>query len=245
MKKTMILMICLWLLFLGIGLAYADLNTGLIAHYPFTGNANDTIGGNNGNIYNAILTADRSGTPNNAYYFNGSDAHIELDHNFNLMAMDNVTFSAWIKSEGDGAIFYQGNGGEFYLYVVDGKGEFGCHLTNWVWYSATDTSLLPQDKFVNITGVYYARQKIESLWVNGILVATTNLDNYNIMVGPWENTFYANFGVYHESGHGLRYPFKGTIDDFRIYDRSLTPGEIKKLAFRNLSSAAMLLNLLD
>ena len=71
MKKTMVIMMCLGLLLLGTGIVYADITTGLIAYYPFSGNAVDTAGGNNGTVYNATLTTDRFGNPDSAYYFNG------------------------------------------------------------------------------------------------------------------------------------------------------------------------------
>ncbi|MGD0712159.1 MAG: hypothetical protein ABR968_13380, partial [Bacteroidales bacterium] len=48
-------------------------STGLVAFYPFKGNADDTSGnGHNGTVHGATLTTDRFGNPNNAYYFNGS-----------------------------------------------------------------------------------------------------------------------------------------------------------------------------
>jgi hypothetical protein len=44
-------------LFFGITSAHADLTTGLVAYYPFNGNANDASGnGNNGTVYGATLT---------------------------------------------------------------------------------------------------------------------------------------------------------------------------------------------
>jgi hypothetical protein len=108
MKKTMVIMMCLCLLLLGIGIAYADITTGMIAYYPFTGNVVDNAGGNNGTVYGTTpLTADRFGHPDSAYYFNGSNSHIELDHTFNFISMgSNLTFSAWIKYEADGMIFF-------------------------------------------------------------------------------------------------------------------------------------------
>jgi len=40
--------------------AQVDLNAGLIAYYPFTGNANDASGNNNNPVFNnATLTSDR------------------------------------------------------------------------------------------------------------------------------------------------------------------------------------------
>ena len=55
------------------------LNTGLIAYYPFDGNADDKSGhGNNGVVHNAVLTNDRLGNSNSAYQFNGNNAYIEI-----------------------------------------------------------------------------------------------------------------------------------------------------------------------
>ena len=51
-----------------------DINTGLVAYYPFTGNAVDSSGnGNNGTVNGATLTADRFGNANKAFNFNGSN----------------------------------------------------------------------------------------------------------------------------------------------------------------------------
>ena len=63
------------LLIVGLGLAvngYSQsfLTNGLVAYYPFNGNANDESGhGNNGTVYGATLTADRFGRANSAYSF--------------------------------------------------------------------------------------------------------------------------------------------------------------------------------
>ena len=57
----------------------ADLDEGLVAHYPFNGNANDESGnGNNGTVNGATLTADRSGNEDCAYFFNGNGDYISL-----------------------------------------------------------------------------------------------------------------------------------------------------------------------
>ncbi|MBF0574179.1 MAG: hypothetical protein HQK69_10565 [Desulfamplus sp.] len=52
--------------------AHADLSDGLVAYYPFNGNANDESGnGNNGTVDGATMTADRNGNANSAYSFDG------------------------------------------------------------------------------------------------------------------------------------------------------------------------------
>lgn len=60
----------------GMAMAFTTLvlppTNGLVAYYPFNGNANDqTINGNHGIVSGATLTADRFGNPNNAYHFDG------------------------------------------------------------------------------------------------------------------------------------------------------------------------------
>ena len=51
--------------------AYLPSN-GLVAWYPFNGNANDESGnGNDGVIVDAITTVDRNGSSNSAFGFNG------------------------------------------------------------------------------------------------------------------------------------------------------------------------------
>ena len=46
-------------------------NNGLIAWYPFNGNANDESGNNNNGVVNgAVLTTDRYNSTNSAYNFN-------------------------------------------------------------------------------------------------------------------------------------------------------------------------------
>ena len=51
---------------------------GLVAYYPFNGNANDESGnGNHGTVNGAILTSDRDGNENSSYLFDNSNISIE------------------------------------------------------------------------------------------------------------------------------------------------------------------------
>ena len=79
----------------------ADLNNGLVAHYPFCGNANDASGnGNNGTVHGAILTEDRFGNPKSSYSFNGVDNFIDVIPSTSLSPSNEVTFTAWVKPIG-------------------------------------------------------------------------------------------------------------------------------------------------
>ena len=69
-----------------------------VAYYPFTGNANDAIGTNNGTVNGATLSTDRFGNANNAYLFDGVDDFILINHNFGPYS--ELSISAWYKLEG-------------------------------------------------------------------------------------------------------------------------------------------------
>ncbi|MDR1345608.1 MAG: gliding motility-associated C-terminal domain-containing protein [Bacteroidales bacterium] len=73
---------------------------GLIAWYPFNGNAHDeTPNANHGTVYGATLTADRYGNPNSAYHFDGINDWIEIPNAPQLSALTtDFTISFWIKS---------------------------------------------------------------------------------------------------------------------------------------------------
>ena len=86
---------------IGLGLAihgYSQsfLTNGLVGYYPFTGNANDAAGTNNGTVYGATLTANRFGEPNQAYHFDGQSKIAASDA---MLPLGNAprTISLWVN----------------------------------------------------------------------------------------------------------------------------------------------------
>ena len=70
---------------------------GLVAWYPFNGNANDESGnGNNGTVNGATLTADRFGNAQSCYSFNGN-SWIEVLNSPSLNSAS-VSISGWFNS---------------------------------------------------------------------------------------------------------------------------------------------------
>ena len=75
-----------------------DLNSGLVAYYPFNGNADDESGnGNNGTVNGATLATDRNGNADSAYSFDGNDDSVEVT---DLREIDITAFTAslWINA---------------------------------------------------------------------------------------------------------------------------------------------------
>jgi len=78
--------------------AWADLSDGLVAYYPFNGNANDESGnGNHGTVNGATLTEDLFENAESAYSFDGTNSFIEvMDTPALRLNNTDFTVSAWV-----------------------------------------------------------------------------------------------------------------------------------------------------
>jgi Concanavalin A-like lectin/glucanases superfamily len=202
-----------------------SLKQGLVAYYPFNGNANDTSGnGNNGEIIGSSLIADRFGNSNKAYSLNGINNYIVMPNN-SLFAAAEMTISYWKKSalvRQDTDLMY-GNVAEFSWQTGWSNNNFigmqiKCNTSNG------GSSAVEQlnTNWNNITFVIRGRQL--SIYINGVLKHT--LDNLvSITCNKADYKLYIGNDIY--SGSEF-YPF--SIDDLRLYNRALTPSEITYLA---------------
>ena len=98
------------------GDAQTYLTNGLVAYYPFNGNANDASGnGHNGTNHGGVLVPDRFGNLNQAYRFDGTNNSstnfwVDLTQNRPLTGVHNFSICGWIKpryippGEGPGAV---------------------------------------------------------------------------------------------------------------------------------------------
>ena len=78
-RKLGISLLAMFLVCIGICDSKASLVDGLIGWYQFSGNVNDSSGlGNNATVVGATLTADRFGSANSAYLFDGVNDYISL-----------------------------------------------------------------------------------------------------------------------------------------------------------------------
>ena len=81
-------------------LLHAQPTTGLVAHWPFSGNANDVSGNDhNGTFLSApALTKDRFGNPNRSYTFDGVDDGIRIANHTRLNLPQSFSISGWFRS---------------------------------------------------------------------------------------------------------------------------------------------------
>ncbi len=78
--------------------AQINLTNGLIMYYPFTGNATDVSGNTNvATVNGPVLTTDRFGAANSAYYFDGVDDYIQLTGGVGMKPTFPMSISAWVN----------------------------------------------------------------------------------------------------------------------------------------------------
>lgn len=228
--------VLLLILFLGnSAAAQVNLTQGLIAHYPFSGNANDISGNNiNGTVTNATLTTDRYGNASSAYYFNASNSYIELPFSnlYNFAPQDSFSISVWVLPDqgyswpaqavvvkapfhsdftlsqwnyGSYILNYKAMSGYAYNHVLNGTTTF---TSTQCWY--------------NIITTY--KNGIWKLYVNGVLEASDPSQTKFILQDGFSKI------VFGKKGESFGDFYKGKMDDVRLYNRVLTQDEAMLLS---------------
>jgi len=233
-----------------------NINNGLVAYYPFNGNANDESGnGNNGTVYGATLTQDRFGNIDKAYYFNGINNFIEIIPNSLITSFGDFTLSAWIKNDGwksqspyDRQYIFDGHAAGKEVYGGWFKQGFTIYYDNIDSVNTANSGIMFSEyDYTDIAGFYKTSNSL-SQWHNIILIRKNSntkmlFDNEEVplsqgtqkadiidMNHPWYiGTFCGNNPNYLVSGKHFNYSFKGTIDEIRIYNRTLSDNEISAL----------------
>ncbi len=211
---------------------------GLVAYYPFNGMAKDSVSNAMATVSLATLTADRFGNTNAAYNFNGN-AKITMPST-NLL-LNTYTHSLWVKittlpNSNDQYMILSigsvgtGNDGDQHLnairnqYPLNGY-AFGCNNIGGGAYVIEQNRNLVANTWAHLV---VTRTPTEArFYVNGVLM---NRDDADVGTN-------ANYGGSPTAVIGARtnmtYPFRGVIDDVRIYNRALNPAEILSLYYES------------
>lgn len=211
-----------------------DLTNGLVAHYEFEDNANDSSGNEiNGNAYGTISYVD--GKIGRSVYFDGNgSSYISGDASEFPSGNSDRTVCLWAKSE-DKLETTTPNFAFIWAMEAGVPNSYGIQEDNapWItsngeWYTFLQggTTEIPEDINTNVV-VSGEWQHICSVYDAGTVKSyvDNNLTNsVNVELNTGTGTF--NIG-----GIGGSYSFKGYIDDIRVYNRVLNEAEIETLKY--------------
>ena len=208
---------------------------GLVAYYPFNGNADDASGNkNHGTVHGATLTEDRFGRKNSAYYFDGQDG-IVINDNVTLKPTNSLTLSAWVKIENSNV--------NDYLRIISKHGEVteagGSHGS----YQLITGRLSDR-------GIIYFTEKTNIRYYTTFCKSFVRLNEWHLITATWDgenaviyydgnpvcyekfsgSIIYDNNPLYiGKDGYYKHVGFVGRIDNVRIYNRALNLKEISEL----------------
>ncbi len=216
--------------------SYSAPTDGLIAYYPFNGNADDESGnGNDGTVYGPTLTIDRFGHSNTAYSFDGTDDYIDIGNK--VKPNFPITVSSWIKVNNYshiGSIFRNDlvNSSAYRYGLMLAYNNGVLTIAVYEGFSAPDNrrNTFSEDDVVtpgvwhNFTAVFHSHTDMES-FLDGIQLAITSEGSGSSMKYSTNNG-----GIGNRSGG---YYFNGLLDDIRVYNRALSEDEILLLYKEN------------
>jgi hypothetical protein len=205
---------------------------GLVAHYPFNGNADDESGnGHDGVELGSVTYAD--GIDGMSASFNGTDAKIKVPHSEDLNLSGSLSISCWLKSTGtnpnSGIITKMQSNVPRNGYLLTANTGYPADVQvylNKAWPSTIGRVVLTDGLFDgnwhHITTTYDGESLI--LYKDGqveIEVAYTN------GLTPNSLPLYIGWDPYYITSQ-QRY-FNGQIDEVHIYNRALSELEILEL----------------
>jgi hypothetical protein len=215
-----------------------DPNNGLVAHYPFDGNASDMSGnGNHGTVNGASLGTDRHGISGKAYSFDGVDDLIDTGDEWGNFGTSPVSISFWLNrntNDNCDAILSKGSYGnevnQWYLRtdqpIGDGP-ETNIHFT----FSSGGTSTDRQ-------GIHSKSQIRPGLWRH--VVVERDSTGMSIYIDGQLDNRETSSPINADSDINVKFGYadswvpndmraNASIDNVRIYNRALSAADVAGL----------------
>lgn len=222
---------------------------GLVAYFPFTGNANDSSGNaTHGTASNVTLTTDRFGNPNSAYDFSGS-TNSYISFPATNVANNTFTWSVWAKitatppNNSFQMLLEMGQGGggtgqnldlaNNYLNLYTGFGGGGYNTTS-PNFKVRKGSLPANNQWVHLAIVRDSSYML--FYINNVLT-----DSHGVA-----NKILPKYGSPVKAFIGIRCdqtaPFDGALDEVCIYNRALSKADVKKLYLNGTANTEVIQN---
>ena len=219
----------------------SKLSNGLVGWWPFNGNANDESGnGNNGKVKGATLTKDRFGNSDKAYSFDGTNNYIFCGkiNELNYSKAKTISISFWFLSISSAGInsdpfdLRSSNNNSIQVYL-NSPSPNNILLNSWNQELFCSPSYLSNidfqtDQWNHVVDVVDFENNIMLLYVNGKLISTKKTSSTCTLLGRLANPK-LNIGSRFDFYNSRCCYFKGSLDNFGIWNRALTKEEVSDL----------------
>jgi len=198
-----------------------SLTEGLLAYYPFDGNANDTSDNRyHGEIHHVLLTTDRHNAKNSAYHFDGSQSYIDLKIERSTYPKFSMCtwYQYWGDINADHQTLFSSDAANFWVGKENGNSNIGVQEGNDNPNVAIGTN--------GWDGAWHHLCYVYDEGTVALYLDNKNVDLDNKNVGM------ANLGQGSGSiwlgkeNHGNGFFFHGNIDEVRLYERALSPEDV-------------------
>jgi len=213
--------------------SYNVSDAGLVGLWGLNGNPYDELGVNNGTD-NGNNYSDSYGVVGQGGYFDGGNDIIEISNSDSLDTTANgeMTVSAWIKSD---ITDYSSNGYIVSMYDYGSNSRMWALVAaasndEWRWVTSTDgatanainSGVSITTDWTHLAVSHYDNTTPTKIYVNGKEVYSNNID------GIGDHDSFLTVGAL-INGVSVTNEFEGTIDEVRIYNRSLNETEVQNL----------------
>jgi len=207
-------------------------STGLVAYYPFNGNAIDESGSNlHGVVQGATLTRDRLGNLDRAYHFDGLSNYIYTTGLLGISGSQPRSLSFWMKGTGTlrQAMAGWGASGQDRAFVAEHSvGSPHCATGKLFfvgyWNDLCTGITVNEDVWHHVAMTYDGITV--SIYADGVLVASQAK-----VLSTVNSVFNIGRQIYMDRPdlNGYMY-FTGDLDEVRVYNRALTGSEVSALS---------------
>jgi hypothetical protein len=214
---------------------------GLVAYWPFNGNAIDESGnGNNGNNFGATPTTDRNGSSNSALSFNGLNNYISVPYSSTIGVQQEISVSFWVYFNGGscGPRIMQcppwGQCGGYTIATSSTSNSSRYFYTNFENCTSAVVSgsspSLPGLSWHHVVWTASGLTGVSRMYFDGVLVDTDITNSFFTSI----NYLNRPLTIGNIDPNSCDW-FGGYLDDIGIWNRILTPQEITNL-YNSVSS---------
>jgi hypothetical protein len=236
--------------------AQSFLTDGLLAYYPFSGNALDATGnGHDGVVMGATLTTNRFGQVDSAYAFDGTNSLIVVSNSVDLQPLGDFSVSVWavVRNNYTGQLIFgkhsegatEGANISGWIMAVEPSAAGGLPLQFQaapLFNSFSPQANIPFGTWFQAVFTYQRSSGTCNMYINGVLVDNRvrdyndNNDPTPFVIGAQPYQLLLPVGGApivprppDRTTLGYTHYFTGLLDDIRIYDRALSSNEVQQL----------------